>query len=190
MRPSLRIARLGFLASAALSLAAAPVKLELFGVDASASPVRVVLVDPATREQAWVPVGGRFAGCEVRAYDTRRHMLTLARGAESWEIPLEGARAAAPSLGAEETERISKQVQNNLRQIAAASDQYFLEYGATTVRLDQLIGSEPTKYIKAIAPADGEDYSKLDLTQRSATSKSWEWTIKTERGVVVRYERP
>lgn len=190
MRPTLRIARLALLASAAASLAAAPVKVEMSGVDASASPVRVVLTDPATREQAWVAVGARFAGCEVRAYDAKRQRLTLARGTETWEIPLEGARVDAPALNPEEANRISTQIKNNLRQIAAASEQYFLENGVSTVRLEQLVGSGPNHYIRTLAPADGEDYSKLDLTQLTTTSQSKEWTIQTKRGVIVRYERP
>lgn len=180
-------------AAAATALAAAiapPVKLVFSGVDASAEPVRVVLVDPATQAQAWVPVGGRFAGCEVRGYDARRQMLTLARGADTWDIALDtGGGSARASLSPEEERRISKQVLNNMRQLAAASDQYFLEYGVTTVRMDQLVGDGRDKYIKKIEPVDGEDYTKLNFTQPSPTSPPGRWEITTKRGVTVRYDR-
>ena len=175
----------GLLLAIASALAAAPaVKLEFSGVDAPAQPVRVALVDPASKEQAWVPVGGNFAGCEVRGYDPRRQRITLARGTDIWELALEGGRPAAAAPDAEEAGRIVKQVTNNLRQIAAASDQYFLEYGISTVRLDQLVG--PDKYIRELKPADGEDYAKLKLDQSPVPV---EWTIVTGRGVTVRYRR-
>lgn len=45
----------------------------------------------------------------------------------------------------------------NLRQLAAAADQYFLENGATEVRrFEDLVG--PQRYIKAINAVAGEDY--------------------------------
>ena len=169
---------------ASLALEAAPVRLVFSGIDASAQPARASLLNPATKESAWVAVGGSFAGCEVRAYDAQKQSLTLARGSETWEIALEGIPAAAPALSAEETERITRQVTNNLRQISAASEQYFLEQGVTTVRLDQLVG--PDKYIRELKPADGEDYSKLKLEQ---VPTPVEWVIVTGRGVTVRWTR-
>jgi hypothetical protein len=58
---------------------------------------------------------------------------------------------------------MEKAILNNLRQLAAAADQFFLENGVAKVKLEQLVG--PDKYIKKLNPVDGEDYSKLDLTQ-------------------------
>ena len=49
-----------------------------------------------------------------------------------------------------------KAVLNNVRQLAAASDQYFLENGSTTVDINNLIG--PTLYIKALALVANETY--------------------------------
>ncbi|WP_269526157.1 hypothetical protein [Coraliomargarita parva] len=49
-----------------------------------------------------------------------------------------------------------KMIRNNLRQIASAADQYFLETGKDTVKLQELVG--PQKYIKIIHPAKDETY--------------------------------
>ena len=51
-----------------------------------------------------------------------------------------------------------KAVLCNLRQLAAAADQYFLENNVTSVeRMEELVG--PTKYIKALNAVAGEDYA-------------------------------
>ena len=49
-----------------------------------------------------------------------------------------------------------KAVLCNLRQLAAAADQYFLENGAKTVSYDELVG--PKNYVKSLNPVVGEDY--------------------------------
>ncbi|MBC8009597.1 MAG: hypothetical protein H7067_05835 [Burkholderiales bacterium] len=174
------------LAGFAVVLGAAPVEIEFASVDASGDPVRVSLVDATTKEREWVKVGGRFAGCEVRAYDAGRQMLKLARGEETWEVALQAGVIAKAGLSEEERAGIEKQVLNNLRQLTAAADQYFLEHGVSTVKIDQLVGTGPSHYIKALKPADGEDYAVLDLTQTGAPQ---EWFFRTSRGVEVRYTR-
>ena len=166
--------------------AAPPVAIEFAGIDASGDPVRVSLVDATTKEREWVKVGGRFSGCEVRAYDAGRQTLRLARGEETWEIPLQAAVIAKAGLSEEERARIEKQILNNLRQLTAAADQYFLENGVATVTIDQLVGTGPRHYIKELKPVDGEDYSRLDLSQPSQPRA---WYFRTSRGVEVHYTR-
>ena len=73
-------------------------------------------------------------------------------------------------------------VRNNLRQIAACADQFFLENKVKTVKLEQLIG--PGKYMSRLTPVDGEDYAALDLSQ-GVTS----WKIVTVTGITVTYNR-
>ena len=51
-----------------------------------------------------------------------------------------------------------KAVLNNARQLAAAADQYFLEKGVSTVAVTDLVGTETTKYIKALHTVGGETY--------------------------------
>lgn len=75
-----------------------------------------------------------------------------------------------------------KTILNNLRMLASAADQYFLENGVNDVEIDQLIG--PGKYIKELKPVDGEDYSELDLSMDAN-----EWTIVSEGGITVNFSR-
>ncbi len=49
-----------------------------------------------------------------------------------------------------------KAVLNNARQLAAASDQYFLENGVSSVESSNLVGSD--KYVKALNTVAGETY--------------------------------
>ncbi len=49
-----------------------------------------------------------------------------------------------------------KAVLNNARQLSAASDQYFLENGVSTVALPSLVGA--TNYVKAVNTVAGESY--------------------------------
>lgn len=58
-----------------------------------------------------------------------------------------------------------KAVLNNLRQLSAAADQYYLENGVGAATLDDLVGPEDTKYIKRIQPVGGEDYRRMTFKQ-------------------------
>jgi type IV pilus assembly protein PilA len=49
-----------------------------------------------------------------------------------------------------------KTVLNNARQLGAAADQYFLEFGTTKVDIAELVG--PDKYVKAINTVARETY--------------------------------
>jgi type IV pilus assembly protein PilA len=49
-----------------------------------------------------------------------------------------------------------KAVLNNARQLSAATDQYFLEYGGSTVAQTNLLG--PTNYVKSLNTVAGETY--------------------------------
>jgi len=51
-----------------------------------------------------------------------------------------------------------KAVTNNLRQLSAAADQYYLESGNTTIVSSALVGTNSTQYIKAVATVANETY--------------------------------
>lgn len=51
-----------------------------------------------------------------------------------------------------------KAVLNNLRQLGAAADQYFLENGVSTVASASLVGTNSSNYIKAIQTVAQETY--------------------------------
>ena len=58
-------------------------------------------------------------------------------------------------------------IRNNLRQIAAAADQYFLEKGTTSVSISSLYNVNDTanSYIKSLKPVAGESYDNMTITQ-------------------------
>lgn len=73
------------------------------------------------------------------------------------------AAMAIPAFQKVRTSSQEKAVLNNLRQISAAADQYYLEHNVDTVELHELIG--PDKYITKLDLVVGEDYSELVLKQ-------------------------
>ena len=73
-----------------------------------------------------------------------------------------GAAMAIPAFQKVRETSQEKTVTNNLRQLAAAADQYFLEEGKTKVRASELIG--PDKYIRSLDPVAGETYEDLVIT--------------------------
>jgi type IV pilus assembly protein PilA len=66
------------------------------------------------------------------------------------------ASMAIPAFQKVRTNSQDKAVLNNARQLSAASDQYYLENGVSTVTLSDLIG--PTTYVKALNSVANEVY--------------------------------
>ncbi len=66
------------------------------------------------------------------------------------------ASMAIPAFQKVRTASQDKAVLNNARQLSAASDQYYLENGVSTVTLSDLLG--PTSYIKALNTVALETY--------------------------------
>jgi type IV pilus assembly protein PilA len=72
---------------------------------------------------------------------------------------------AAMAIPAFQKVRVASQdkaVTNNMRQLGAASDQYFLENGVSTAQLTSLVGS--SAYVKALSTVANEAYP-TDYTQ-------------------------
>lgn len=72
------------------------------------------------------------------------------------------ATLALPAFQRIRTASQDKAVLNNVRQLAAAADQYYLEAGATTANQAALVGS--TNYVKTLIVAANETYP-TDFTQ-------------------------
>jgi type IV pilus assembly protein PilA len=66
------------------------------------------------------------------------------------------ASMAIPAFQKVRSNSQDKAVLNNARQLSAASDQYYLENGVSTVILSDLLG--PTSYIKALNSVANEGY--------------------------------
>ena len=73
------------------------------------------------------------------------------------------AAMAIPAFQKVRTASQEKTVLNNLRQLSAAADQYYLENGKSEATLADLVG--PDKYVKELHPVAGEDYSTLVFKQ-------------------------
>lgn len=66
------------------------------------------------------------------------------------------AAMAIPAFQKVRTSSQDKAVLNNVRQLAGASDQFYLENGVTTVSQTSLVG--PTAYVKALNTVANEVY--------------------------------
>ncbi|HEX2852111.1 MAG TPA: hypothetical protein VHO24_02655 [Opitutaceae bacterium] len=72
-----------------------------------------------------------------------------------------------------------KAVLNNLRQLSAAADQFYLEKGVSRATYGDLVG--PGKYIKAMNPVMGEDYRSLRFQSGQALQ------VRLPGGRIVKY---
>lgn len=76
--------------------------------------------------------------------------------------PITVGLMAAMAIPAFQKVRVASQdkaIMNNLRQLNAAANQYYMEQAASTTTYNNLVG--PTKYVKAVTPVMGEDYRTL-----------------------------
>ena len=72
------------------------------------------------------------------------------------------AAMAIPAFQKVRTSSQDKSVTNNMRQLAAAADQYFLEQGVSAAQISSLVGS--SAYVKALSTVANEAYP-TDYTQ-------------------------
>src|SRR5512147_18112 len=79
------------------------------------------------------------------------------------------AAMAIPAFQKVRASSQDKAVTNNLRQLSAAADQFFLEKGVSTVDSVDLVGSNSSQYIKNVAPVAGETYA-TQLAQGAAVT--------------------
>lgn len=89
------------------------------------------------------------------------------------------AAMAIPAFQKVRTASQEKTVLNNLRQLAAAADQFYLENGVNTATYEQLVG--PGKYIRVIRSVAGEDYKSLVFEQGQSLE------VHLSSGKVIKY---
>jgi len=156
-RLSLVLLTLGFVTAAF----AAEIGFEFSGVLGGGKNLRFALTNKASGATQWVPVGGSVAGYTISEYDAKADVLVLTKDGQQLRLALKQRKAA--NAGPKISPEVERAILNNLRQLAAAADQFYLENGKTSTSYDELVG--PTKYVKAINPVDGENYRALQFTQ-------------------------
>lgn len=60
---------------------------------------------------------------------------------------------------------LQKAIMNNLRQLSAAADMYFLTNGVSEVKYSDLVGPGTEKFIHSLIVVDGEQYEELVIRQ-------------------------
>jgi hypothetical protein len=161
-----------------VALFAAEIGIEFSGVIGMGQEVRVALTNSSSGASQWLSIGDSYAGYRVASYDAKAETLVLTKDGKEFRL---GLKQAKVQHGAgKPPPELEKAVLNNLRMLAAASDQYYLENGKTSTTYDELVG--PTKYIKSITPADGENYRALVFRQGQ------EFKVTTKGGYTISYQ--
>lgn len=163
---------------AAAGLRGAEAGIEFTGFIRDEKGLSVALRGSASGNSKWVALGQEFEDYTVRSFDEKAEVLVVSKDGAEFRLPL--IRARIKQVDSEPPPELKRKVLNNLRQLAAAADQYYLENGKTTTTYDDLVG--PTKYVKAIDPADGENYRALQFQQGKG------FQVTTNGGYVISYQ--
>ena len=171
---------LGLLGLALSSTARAQANdLELQGVTISQNKTEALLVQKSTGAGRWVAVGQTYAGHTLTSYDAQTGQLTLTTKDKKTLILTLKTSSVLMAKTTPATPEDKKAILNNLRQLRAAADQYFLENGVNKVDAGKLIG--PNAYIKALKSVAGETYTGFIIEQGKPTR------IKTSGGFEMEY---
>jgi hypothetical protein len=135
-----------------------------------------VALQRASGGARWFKVGASIDGFTLRRLESEGEVLVLAKDGK--EFSLRRAQSQLRVGGLEPPPHVVKAIMNNMRQLSAAADQYFLENGVSQARFDDLVG--PTNYIRRIVAVEGETYP-----QTFAQGKPVE--VRTASGYVLKY---
>lgn len=148
---------------------------------------------PATAAAAPVVAPAVLVDPTVRAENQRLKDELARLSAEMSTLRAANARLAAEKAAADARppqrlgaaigkpkHEIQRDILNNLRQIAAARDQYALENGRQPESLVTIVGSDA--FIRRVSAVDGEDYRELSMQANGAL------TVTTASGLVVTYD--
>lgn len=93
------------------------------------------------------------------------------------------AAMAIPAFQKVRASSQEKAIINNLRQLEAAAEQYYLENGVDTTTYDKLVGPESDKYIRKIESVAGEIYTGLRFKMGQPLR------VRTKDGRTIQYPR-
>ena len=178
LKPILRL----ILMAAGLGLATAVLEgvdtgIQFTGYVRDEKGLTLALKNTASGYAKWVAIGQEFEDYTVRRLDEKTDILTVAKGGAEFQLPLTVSKVKLADT--EPPPEIKKKIMNNLRQLSAAADQFYLENGVSRTSFEQLVG--PTKYVKEINPVDGEDYRGIQFEQGK------EMQTRTSKGYVISY---
>ena len=149
---------------AGLPLTGAEAGVEFTGFFRDEKGLTFALRDKASGSSKLLLAGQEFSGYAVRSFDDKEGVLVVARDKVEYRLPLVRSNIKQVDLPpAEPPPEVKKKILNNLRQLSAAADQYFLENGVSQVNFDSLVGA--TKYVKRIIPVAGEKYQGMQFEQ-------------------------
>ena len=179
----MRILRTAALAAgiflAAGQLWGAETDIEFTGYVRDDAGLALALRNPKTGYSKWVLLGRSFEDYALTRFDEKAEVLVVTKAGAETQLPLLRAKITQATPPAEPPPEIKRRVLNNLRQLAAAADQYYLENGVSRASYDQLVG--PTKYVREINPMDGENYRSIQFQQGNKIETT------TSQGYVISY---
>jgi hypothetical protein len=177
----MKLRKLLLLALLPICARAADLGIEFTGFMVMSDKTQVALTIAATGSTSWVTVGQKFSGYVVSAFEPADEVVVLVKDGITTRLRLKASKVGVKTVSPEQEQIIRKAVLNNLRMIGAAADQFYLENGKSQTTLAELVGPDPTKYIKELRNVDGEDYGTLVLRQGVNLS------VTTASGVTVSY---
>ena len=158
--------------------AQSPPGFEFSGVLGGGKDLRVALTNKTNGTTQWVAVGSSHAGYLITSYDSNVDVGVVTKGGESFRLALKQGKTT--KAAAKPPPEVERAILNNLRQLAAAADQYYLENGKNTTNYDELVGE--TKYVKSLTPLNGESYRAIQFVQGR------KMTVTTAGGYSVSYD--
>jgi hypothetical protein len=161
----------------AAGLRGAEIGIEFTGYVRDEKGLALALRNPASGYSRWVAIGQEFEDYKVSRLNEKTEVLVLTKGGVEFSLPL--VRAKIKQADMEIPPEMKRKIMNNLRQLAAAANQHFLEQEVTRATYDDLVGR--TKYVKEINPVDGEDYRGIVFEQGK------KFQVQTSQGYIVSY---
>ncbi len=137
--------------------------IEFVGVLVAGSETKVSLVEKPSGASRWVKVGQEFGGYVLAAYEPATEIVILSKDGQKFRLQLKSSSKVKSGAAAEPAPEIKRAILNNLRQLAAAADQFYLENGKTQATLEELVGE--TKYVRKLNVVDGENYAQIVFAQ-------------------------
>ena len=151
--------RMAAVAAVTMMAVAAEPALEFSGLVTGPGETKLILTSLATGQSRWVTVGKEFAGYTVTAYEQKAETVVLTKDGETFRVKMKESKIKPGVV--EPPPTVQRSIMNNLRLMAAAADQFYIENGRVSVSFDELVG--PTKYVKKIDALDGENYRAIEF---------------------------